>query len=61
MQELQMVLLRDWQPGLWRIFSLDSQTLNKISIAATYSLPTSKSIGTWIDLGMKRYRTFNSV
>jgi hypothetical protein len=31
--------------ALWRIFSLDSRTQNKICIAAAYSLPTFKAIG----------------
>jgi hypothetical protein len=30
---------------LWRIFSLDSQTLNKISISSAFCLPTSKAHG----------------
>jgi hypothetical protein len=42
-------------------FSLDSRTLNKISIAAAYSLPTSKAIGNEIDLGVKRFRILNSI
>jgi hypothetical protein len=28
--------------AVWRIFPLDSQTLNKISVASTYYQPTSK-------------------
>jgi hypothetical protein len=56
--ELQQVLLikrsavsssKLWMAGikaaLWRIYSLDSRTLNKISIASALRLPTSKAIG----------------
>ncbi len=30
--------------ALWQIFSVDSRTLNKISNASAYSLPTSKAV-----------------
>jgi hypothetical protein len=49
MRELQLVLFRVLEGGnalLWQIFLLESQTLNKISIAATHSLPISKAFGT---------------
>jgi len=35
-------------------FSLDSRTVNKISIAAALRLPTSQAISNKIDFGMKR-------
>jgi hypothetical protein len=41
-------------------FDLDSQTLNKISIAAALRLPTSKYVGNLIDLCVKHYRILNS-
>jgi len=34
--------------ALWWIFPFDRRTLNKISIAAAYSLPTSKAIGNYL-------------
>ncbi len=52
-------LFRASGSGLWRIFSLDSRTLNKISIVSALRLPTSKVICNSIDLGVKRYRIFN--
>jgi hypothetical protein len=43
------------------IFSLDSRILNKISIASALHLLTSKAIGNWIGLGVKRYRILNFI
>jgi hypothetical protein len=42
-------------------FSLDSRTVDKISIASAYSLPTSKAFGKDINLGVKRYRILNFI
>jgi hypothetical protein len=55
-RELQLILLEDWLFGtgnaaLWRIFSLDSRTLNKIRIAADLQ---SGRFGS--ELRVKKYR-----
>jgi hypothetical protein len=42
--------------AFWRIFSFDSRTFNKISIAAALRLPISKAVGNYIHLNLKRYR-----
>jgi hypothetical protein len=42
-------------------FSWDSRTLNKIIIASALRLPTSKPVGNWIDLGLKRCKILNFV
>jgi hypothetical protein len=66
MRGLQLILFRDRLYALYRAleggergtlaeFSLDIRTLNKISIAAAYSLPTSKAVDKWIDLDLKHY------
>jgi hypothetical protein len=49
-----------WRFGVF--FSLDSRTLNKISIANALRLPTSQALVIrLIDLGVKRYRFLNSL
>ncbi len=47
-----------WGRVTRRIFSLDSRTLNKISIASAFPLPTSKAIVNKIHLSVKPYRIF---
>jgi len=54
-------LFRASGSGLWRIFSLDSRTLNKISIVSALRLLTSKVICNSIELGVKRYGILNSI
>jgi hypothetical protein len=42
-------------------FLLDSQTRNKISVAAAFCLPTSKVVGNMIDWDLKRYTTLKNL
>ncbi len=51
--ELFRALEAAGKAALWWIFSLDNRTLNKINIAAAYSLPTSEAIGNELDFEQK--------